>query len=117
MPIMTIARDVAPNAGVYTDILEVGAATTVQPSVTILTGAADIFLEWSGDRCNWTTIASWTDINVGFSSLAPVSGIVAGFMRFALGIAVGPALVLKLDADVFVPADVAAGPATPAPPI
>jgi len=105
------------DTGSYTPTLEVGAATVVVLQIVNLAGTANVALEWSVDKTNWQSLATW-EIAVGAESLSPVTGLLAGWIRVAFTVNTGEPLILRVVANLFVPAKGGAGgTAPPAPPI
>lgn len=95
-----LARNMAPATQGQTPAVAVADATTALLSVTVVSGAATIELQWSNDKSNWAMLAQWPSLESGFYALTPVSGIAGGFLRATVTVILAPLVLGVLNLEI-----------------
>ncbi len=88
-----LARNMAPTSVDVTAPVALGSGSSVSVSATIVSGEANLALQWSDDRTNWAPLAAWASLEVGFHALPVVEGIAGGYVRVGVT-SVSPPLVV-----------------------
>src|SRR5262249_11000596 len=115
-----IARNLCANDPSYTRATLLKAASFVQVTVVLVSGAGYAQVEWSNDLANWKTLAAEL-LSIGNNKLATVSNVAAGYVRVGFLVDSGPLIVAKVDLQTLAVDEFgspgSSGSAKPAPPV
>jgi len=76
-----LARNMAPASTEVTAPVALGGGSSVCVSATIVSGGADLDLQWSDDLTNWAPLVTWAGLESGFHALPEVTDIAGGYIR------------------------------------